>query len=143
MSENEAKPDRSKILMSDALKELLPSELSESASLIDLAENMVMVTIGTRTIEGEEPIVGSLASIMFAGEELELDVHITMEDAAKIVASAPLVSDRKLLDFTFISITMNKQEFTFKQDQAFKNAGVRIGSFDHRRRMCTLMMNLR
>lgn len=138
--QNFATPDTSRLLMSDALKDLLPTDLVDAATVSDIAQGFVVVILGTCFEGNESPMTGVLNSFMFAGDELEVEANVQLEDGMKALRSAPDVVDGLDLVINFVELHLADEITRFEAGYAV--AGARLCAIDAQRRMCTLLLNL-
>ena len=135
---NTVTPDNSRVLMSEALKDLLPKDMVDAATVADIAQGFVIAIVGLVYANKEEPLTGVLVSFMFADGELEVEANIQLEEGMKLLKST------QPLRATFVELHSGDDITRFEPETgAYRVAGARLGAIDAHRRMCTVLLNLR
>ena len=132
--------------MSDVLRDVLPDDLAPDDELGAMAKNYIIVILGRITNFADEvPLLGTLEAIMCQDDDVEIEVKVQLDEALTIVRTAKSVIERQHVRFSFIELHVGEDITRFEPASGFGFAlkGSRIGQIDYRRRMCTLLLNLR
>lgn len=132
--------------MSDVLKGVLPEDVAPTDELGMMAQNYIMIVLGRTLNESDEnPLIGTLEGVMYSGNDVEIEVRVELDEALLFVRGAPsVIKDNKLkTSISFIELHVGEKVTRFEPRAGFSIGGVRVATIDYRRRMCTLLLNLR
>lgn len=143
----EVEPDLSRILMSDILRDVMPSNLQPDDNMEALANNYIIVVLG-RTVGAEStPLVGTLLGFTFEGKNLEVEARVQLEDALDLTSGSPYAERKVNVNFQYVELHEGENVRRFQVDDGetygFELAGARLGPIDYKRKMCTLLLSLR
>jgi hypothetical protein len=139
----EAKAHTGRVLMSDVLKDVVPDDISPNDDVGAMAQNFTIVIMGCVTNGNEEPFVGTLDSWMFQGNDLEVTLKVELDVGLSMLKASPHVVNGTSISFSFIELHNGEDVTRLEPVDGFSIKGSRIEQIDLRRRMCTLLLNLR
>ena len=127
----EAKPDTSRILMSEVLKGQVP-ELGDS-NFAEIAAGMVTVVADRIVGQQSVPLVGIMHSVLFDAQP-EIEFRVALSEAFDIVEAT---------DLHFNDIDMHHGTRIIKLRGPFQVSAARIQEIDSSGQVCTLMLSLK
>jgi hypothetical protein len=139
--EKQAKVDNSRLLMSDALKGIVPEEFETNDQVEAMASNTILCILHDTF---GQPIVGAIQDVGFQAEKFSVDIEVktTLEDGMKLIQTAPWCIDRHDVKFEKIEFHVGEDVTTLDSNDGFHLVGVRVGLVDVKRRMCTVLLSL-